>query len=110
MFSKTTYTFDATIWLILITANWFLYRGEANVQQDNLDSFLDVAAELKLKGLTTEVKTANVKEGKGPKEKIHAVFKKEASKSPQSSFYEQSLSNKQDTAGGTVVALKTQFS
>ena len=30
----------------------FLYRGEANVFQDNLDSFLAIAEELKLKGLT----------------------------------------------------------
>ena len=30
----------------------FLYFGEANVYQDNLDSFLALAEELKLKGLT----------------------------------------------------------
>ena len=30
----------------------FLYFGEANVLQDNLDSFLELAEELKLKGLT----------------------------------------------------------
>ena len=30
----------------------FLYRGEANVLQDNLDSFLGIAEELQLKGLT----------------------------------------------------------
>ena len=30
----------------------FLYYGEANVFQDNLDSFLGIAEELKLKGLT----------------------------------------------------------
>ena len=29
----------------------FLYRGEANVYQDNLDSFLAIAEELQLKGL-----------------------------------------------------------
>ena len=29
----------------------FLYRGEANVSQENLDSFLATAEELKLKGL-----------------------------------------------------------
>ena len=33
----------------------FLYLGEANVHQDNLDSFLSVANELKLKGLTGEL-------------------------------------------------------
>ena len=30
----------------------FLYKGEANVSQDNLDTFLALAEELKLKGLT----------------------------------------------------------
>ena len=29
----------------------FLYRGEANVLQENLDSFLAIAEELQLKGL-----------------------------------------------------------
>ena len=29
----------------------FLYRGEANVVQDNLDSFLAIAEELQLRGL-----------------------------------------------------------
>ena len=30
----------------------FLYCGEANVYQENLDAFLAIAEELKLKGLT----------------------------------------------------------
>ena len=30
----------------------FLYYGEANVDQENLDSFLELAGELKLRGLT----------------------------------------------------------
>ena len=34
----------------------FLYLGEANVFQENLDSFLAVAGELKLKGLSAENK------------------------------------------------------
>ena len=34
----------------------FLYLGEANVSQDNLDSFLALAEELKLKGLTGSAK------------------------------------------------------
>ena len=35
----------------------FLYYGEANVHQENLDSFLAVAEELKLKGLTGNKQT-----------------------------------------------------
>ena len=38
----------------------FLYYGEANVYQENLDSFLAIAEELKLKGLTGQ----NVEESK----------------------------------------------
>ena len=33
----------------------FLYRGEANVFQENLDSFLAIAEELQLKGLTGKI-------------------------------------------------------
>ena len=36
---------------ILVTIMDFLYQGEANVSQDDLDSFLTVAEELKLRGL-----------------------------------------------------------
>ena len=34
----------------------FLYQGEANILQDNLDSFLIIAEELQLKGFMTEAK------------------------------------------------------
>ena len=34
----------------------FLYLGEANVFQENLDSFLGIAEELKLKGLTDQTR------------------------------------------------------
>ena len=34
----------------------FLYVGEANVFQENLDSFLSVAGELRLKGLSGEAR------------------------------------------------------
>ena len=37
---------------ILLSIIDFLYLGEANVLQDNLESFLALAEELKLKGLT----------------------------------------------------------
>ena len=42
----------------------FLYRGEANVFQDNLDSFLAIAEELQLKGLMgkTDEKVEDYKE------------------------------------------------
>ena len=92
----------------------FLYRGEANVYQDNLDSFLAIAEELKLKGLmggktdAEEVKDFNGSVNK----KKNPVVKKEAFKPSQpyqSNFYEQRLSNEYGTAEGTV-ALVSQFS
>ena len=39
-------------WDDLLAIVDFLYFGEANVYQENLDSFLAIAEELKLKGLT----------------------------------------------------------
>ena len=39
----------------------FLYLGEANVFQENLDSFLGIAEELKLKGLTDQTRDAENK-------------------------------------------------
>merc|ERR1719430_1456679 len=40
----------------------FLYFGEANVYQENLDSFLAIAEELKLKGLTGQTSSDLVEE------------------------------------------------
>ena len=36
----------------LVSIMDFLYFGEANIEQENLESFLELAEELKLKGLT----------------------------------------------------------
>ena len=47
----------------------FLYRGEANVFQENLESFLAIAEELKLKGLTGE-KAAEVSENNMGKARV----------------------------------------
>ena len=44
----------------------FLYCGEANVYQENLDSFLALAEELKLKGLTREGEQEHDAKGKVP--------------------------------------------
>ena len=37
----------------------FLYLGEANVHQENLDSFLAIAKDLQMKGLSNEPNTSN---------------------------------------------------
>ena len=95
----------------------FLYRGEANVYQDNLDSFLAIAEELKLKGLIGGKANADeVTESSyfnGPLKRKENPLKKEASmsfQSSQSNFYEPSLSNGYDTSDETVAALTSHFS
>ena len=40
----------------------FLYCGEANVYQENLDSFLSIAEDLKMKGLENESLVKHLKE------------------------------------------------
>ena len=55
----------------------FLYQGEVNIYQEHLDSFLLIAEELKLKGLSGE--TSEMKTMKGPdmshiKENFKGVF------------------------------------
>ena len=42
----------------------FIYHGEANIYQQDLDSFLALAEELQLKGLSGSQKEANQSEGK----------------------------------------------
>ena len=76
----------------------FLYCGEANVYQQNLDSFLAIAGELKLKGLmgkTDEKEVIQKEKYKIPKElyKEKTSLKKEprTSDSPQSNVSEQLL-------------------
>ena len=44
----------------------FLYSGEANVDQENLDSFLAIAEELQLKGLTGTEEENKLKETEMP--------------------------------------------
>ena len=45
----------------------FLYLGEANVLQDNIDSFLAIATELKLKGFSGDVEHQEVEKDVQPK-------------------------------------------
>ena len=89
----------------------FLYCGEANVYQENLDSFLAIAEELQLKGLMGKADKDEVKESnfyEAPKN-VKPVYKREASISrsacpPRSN--EQTHSS--DSVDGGTVALNTQ--
>ena len=59
----------------------FLYSGEANVYQEDLDSFLAIAEEIQLKGLTGQTPSALVEEQgdaplSEPIDKSHVILKK----------------------------------
>ena len=68
----------------LVAITDFLYLGEANVFQDNLDDFLALAGELKLKGLTSNDKdkeigekfVENPKKQRFEKKQVHQKFPK----------------------------------
>ena len=89
----------------------FLYCGEANVYQENLDSFLAISEELQLKGLTGKTEGCAIIQREDVKmsNKVTRVEKKEAanvSKSSsfsdqlQSSFGEQTFANELDLISG----------
>ena len=65
----------------------FLYRGEANVFQDNLDSFLAIAEELQLKGLMgkTDEKVENLEDEK----LLPSTFPPVDTKIPKTLFHRQ---------------------
>ena len=85
----------------------FLYLGEANVEQENLDSFLGLAEELRLKGLTG---TDNSDKAKEPTKEFEQHFENtpmrrenvKQSKTPSRTQY-QTLS----TNSNTVVAVES---
>ena len=94
----------------------FLYFGEANVFQENLDSFLAIAEELQLKGLMANVSgdVANKTKTEPPiqekKDKILILNKPSMSKSSlvtQNNFIEKSCNIGQDNK---IVALTSYFS
>ena len=88
----------------------FLYFGEANVYQDNLDSFLALAEELKLKGLTGAVKnksndyqdTADMPRKSNEPKKEKTIYESDNHTKNMEEFR-----NYQDTSLGTEVALNS---
>ena len=86
----------------------FLYRGEANVYQENLDTFLAIAAELQLKGLTGE---QEFKENE-PRDAVPQNRNEALPQIPQTSKSNGQPPSKPETAfysetNGTVSHLKT---
>jgi len=80
----------------------FLYYGEANVYQENIDAFLVIAEELKLKGLTGNGTNEKVEEeGNTYKETIKPTIKKDPNSfSTENNF--QSSSHPNELSVGTV--------
>ena len=58
---------------LLVTILDFLYQGEANVLQDDLDSFLALADEFKLKGLTSDSRCEEEQEEEFQKISKHSL-------------------------------------
>ena len=85
----------------------FLYSGEANVDQENLDSFLAIAEELQLKGLRGTEEESKLKENKLPRQPVQMEPKQSylrEEKTPSSSF----PSTKFEPVGNHSLALQTQ--
>ena len=93
----------------------FLYCGEANVYQENLESFLAIAEELQLKGLVGKANGDEVTQTEPVKmpKKANQIYKKEATISKsgllQTTFNGDILSNDLDKVERTV-ALTSYFS
>ena len=94
----------------------FLYCGEANVHQENLDSFLAIAEELQLKGLMGKANGDEVTQTEPVQmpRKANQIYKKQANIStssglPQTTFNGDILSNDLDKVERTV-ALTSYFS
>ena len=83
----------------------FLYHGEANIYQENLDSFLNIAEEL-------NGKEEGGGKGRGDGEIPQQICQSIETKifSQENSFLSQSHQGEQKTAGGEVVVRKQQFS
>ena len=90
----------------------FLYFGEANVPQENLDDFLALAAELKLKGLMEEggddssrTKQTKATNSDLPIRSDHKIESRPfSSTTPRQEFHGQILKNEAQN-GGSVVAI-----
>ena len=88
----------------------FLYLGEANVSQDNLDSFLVLAEELKLKGLTGSAEPE--KESVPPKSEFYPLQSKLNSKlggPPSKTFLDTAVALTQDKISFDLEGLDEQI-
>ena len=88
----------------------FLYCGEANVYQENLDSFLAIAEELQLKGLMGKMNehVENTICDEKPESQIMAPTTKPFSRNGTKTFQNRQITNKAET--NNTVALSSHFS
>ena len=87
----------------------FLYRGEANVFQENLDSFLAIAEELQLKGLKGKL-DETIKDFEVDDENLPSTFSPElntATKIPKTAFKSSNITNPE---GNRTLAIPSNFS
>ena len=95
----------------------FLYCGEANVYQENLDSFLAIAEELQLKGLTGKTNDYERKPEDNPERRKMTEYKKKynllpprtSTETPRAHIDDQKEAAEHETNFGTV-ALTRNFS
>ena len=76
----------------------FLYLGEANVFQENLDSFLGIAEELKLKGLTDQTRDGENKKEISSGHPVQQVNSKPLHKKEKPGMKKDPLSSHAETS------------
>jgi len=93
----------------------FLYSGETNVYQENLDSFLAIAEELQLKGLTGTASENEIDQKETPKERKFSVddigFNNSAdNEEPVKTHIGRQREHRKHNSNAGAVALPSQFS
>ena len=86
----------------------FLYFGEANVYQGDLDSFLAIAEEIKLKGLTEQTTIDLLEEQKNPKHTEPTNMDKESYTTSTIAGESESTTPETDVSGKSVIELVVQ--
>ena len=85
-----------------------LYFGEAKVYQEDLDSFLAIAEEIKLKGLTEQTSRNLLKEQKNPKHSEPTNMDKESYTTSTTAGESESTTPETDVLGKSVIELVVQ--
>ena len=84
----------------------FLYFGEANIFQDNLDPFLALAEELKLKGLTATENFSENQKQTIESSPSHEMFPEKSEKKTKQSIYSPNMEYQSSANFDTAVAVQ----